>query len=157
MENKITHYKNINDFLTNINDAFPNIEANDLRDFWITLTDLTKPIDFPEDTFYYTTTLELDSLEVVSEEKISSSLISGIDKYKQLKYSRKSIPPALVVRDGVRELILSGETHAVEAFKRNTDLKAFVIDIGDEDIFHLFGIDPNQPVFLVPLIKSLQK
>lgn len=157
MANNITHYNSINDFLTNINDAFPNVDANDLRDFWINLTDLTKPIDFPEDTLYYTDKLDLEGLEVVSEDKISSSLISGIEKYKQLKYSQKSIPPIFVVRGGVRELILYGETHAVEAFKRKAELKAFVIDLGDEDIFEFFNIDPNQPIFLVPLLERLQK
>jgi hypothetical protein len=154
MDDKVTYFKDYNDVITRLTKAFSDLRPDELRDLLFFLQQFKKDKPIPEDAELYSRVVPLEGLEVQSEEKISTILVGGVDKYIDLKYPKKSLPPVIVVRGGVRNIILYGEIFAIEAYLRKQPIRALVIDIQERDPFEVFKLDELTPRFLVPLIQD---
>ncbi len=158
MNDDITYFENYQDLLVNLTKAFSELKAEELRDLLSFLQEFSKNNLMPDDIEIYVTEMPLEGLEIQSKDKASSIFIGGVSKSIDLRYSKKTIPPIVVIKGLFRFLIIYGETFAIEAYIKNTSLKAIVLDLDERDIFETFNFDEKTPVFLTPLIdKMLQK
>lgn len=154
MNNETVYFKDFDELLLSLNSTFRECDPSELRDLWIHLQSFQKEYVLPDDILIYVTKLPVDGLEVRSGDSISETLVEGTKKYIQLKYTSKSIPPAIIVKGNVRLMIMYGESYAIEAFVQKVPLKAIVFDTEDKDPFEIFNLDPNQAVFLTPILQK---
>lgn len=147
------YFENIHELFTKLNEAFPEIEPQDLRDTLFFLDQFRRETPIPLDTEIYVTSMPLVGMEVISEERVSDVLVGGVKKFESLNYSKKSIPPLVVIKGGFRQVILHGELYAIEAHGRNLPIKSIVFDVGERDPFEAFKLKPNLAVFLTSIME----
>jgi len=157
MPDKKVYFKNFNDLLVKLTKAFSELRPEELRNLLFTLQEFRNNHVIPEDTLIYTTTVPIEGLEVTSEDKVSNILVGGVDKYINLKYQKKYLPPVVIIKGGFRFLIVYGEIFAIEAYIRKHPLKAIVLDLEERDIFEAFKFNDYTAAFLVPLIQDKVK
>ncbi|MBN2016416.1 hypothetical protein JW766_06335 [Candidatus Dojkabacteria bacterium] len=155
MDNQTTYFQNYHDLLIKLTTAFSDLQPEELRDILFFLKDFENNNKIPNDIVIYASTLPIEGLEVTSEDKVSQILVGGIEKYIDLKYPKKSLPPVVVLKGGVRNIIIYGEIFAMEAFIRKTPVKAIVLDLEERDVFEVFELNEMTPKFLVPLVKEI--
>lgn len=157
MAYKTIYFDNYNHLLTSLTRAFSDLQPEELRDLLFFLTEFRKEYKIPEDVLIYSQEVPIDALEIKSEEKISEILLGGVDKYIDLNYPKKSLPPVLAVRGENRLIIMYGEMSAIEAYIRKQPLRVLTVDIGERDPFKMFRLNEFAPVFLVPAIEDMME
>lgn len=153
MDEKIP-FDSLGELITKLNIAFPDLEPQDLRDTTFFLGQFKGEVPLPEGTSFFITRLPLESLEVISEEKVSEVLVRGMTKFETLRYVDRKLPPLVVAKGGFRQVILHGDLYAVEAIARHIPIKSIVFDVGEEDPFEAFKLNPIRAVFLTSLTEK---
>ncbi|MBU0976112.1 MAG: hypothetical protein ABIE03_06265 [Patescibacteria group bacterium] len=154
MDNKQLIFQDIDDLIVNLTKAFSAVSPNDLRDLMFFIKEFANSHPMPDDTRISTDYVYPEGLEILNTDKISDVLIQGIEKYKDLNYPKKEIPPVVVLRQGIRSIMIFGEMNAVEAYTREQPLQAIILELDDLDIFETFGIDQRRLVFFVPYLQD---
>ena len=157
MDDKPILFKNIDEVVLKLTSIFKGLDPNDLRDLVFYMQEFRKNQLLPDNTVFYKTTIPVEALEVSSESTVSEVLVEGFDKYKKLNYSKKDIPPVVAIKEGVRQIIIYGENNAIEAYLKDQDVRAIVLEIENQNIFELFNIDEEEVMFLVPLLQKYKK
>lgn len=154
MPDETIYFKNVDDLVVRLTKVFSYLDPNDLRNLLFAIGEFKEGRSIPEDASIYLTDLPLEGLEVLSRNRVSDVLIGGMDKFKKLNYQKKNIPPLIVVKGGIRMIIVYGEMYAIEAYLRNLPARVIVFDIDEQDPFEVFKLNSLNAVFLVPLIEE---
>ena len=152
MDDQIISINSFEELLLKLQEIFDTVEPGDLKDLLFFLQDFKTEHPQIEECTISIEELPLEGMEV-SENKISTVLVEGITKYIELHYQKNSLPPVVILRGNIREMILHGEMNAVEGYVRKMPVKSIIFDFGDQDIFEKFKIDPTRVVFLIPVIQ----
>jgi hypothetical protein len=152
MNGQIISINSFEELLVKLQEIFETVEPGDLKDLLFFLQDFKVEHPQVEECTISIEELPLEGMEV-NENKISTVLVEGITKYTELHYQKNNLPPVVVLKGNIRELILHGEMNAVEGYVRKMPVKSIILDIGDQDIFEKFKIDPTRVVFLIPAIQ----
>ncbi|MDD3648109.1 MAG: hypothetical protein PHS44_06460 [Candidatus Dojkabacteria bacterium] len=154
MDNKQTFFEDIDDLIANLTKAFPKVVPNDLRDLMFFIKEFSNSHPMPEDTRVLVDYVYPEGLEILNTDKVSDVLIQGVEKYKSLDNPNREIPPIVVLRQGIRSVMIFGEMNAVEAYTREQPLRAIILELDSLDIFETFGIDQRRLVFFVPYLQE---
>lgn len=158
MDDKVIHFENIDKLINGLHEVFNDLEATELRDLLFFLDNFRKEHPIPEGVSVYVATVPIGGLEIIAGAKISEVLIAGVKKFLSLGKSERSLPPIVVVKGGLRRIILYGELNAVEAYIRNKPIRGIVFDLEDADPLEFFKLDPRGAAYLVPFIEeSMEK
>lgn len=157
MEDNLIIYNDYTHLLTQLTEAFSELQPGELRDLLFFLQEFRKEHVIPKDTRYYSLQVPVEGLEVADEDKISEILVEGVSKYEDLKYPEKNLPPVVAVKTRVRQIIVYGEQYAIEAYLRKFSLRAIMIDIGKKNPFEIFNIKEEKTAFLVPIVQERVK
>ena len=155
VDEKTVIYKSLQDVVANLPKIFPGSDSTDLKDLWGFLQDFQKKYKIPEEIDIYVGTTPVDSLETLSRENISDTLLGNLNKESMFKTSSDSSTPAVIIKGNIRSVIIYGETSVLEAYLNKRDVKAIFIDIGDYDPFTSFQFNQDEAYLVVPLIEEL--
>lgn len=146
------------DLMGRLNKLFDNLGPDALREVTFFLREFHKRYPMPKDTVIYVTELPVVSLEVTSHRLITDAMVGGIEKYTELQMKKKTLPPVIVVKGGIRNIIVYGEPFAVEAYVRDVPLRAIVYDVGDRNPFEVLSLGDWESAFVTPLVdKKVQE
>lgn len=155
MKKDTIQFKDYQDLLVNLGRTLPYVHPNTTRDLVFFLQEFGKQVKFPDDTKIYIGDVSLEEIEVTSFEKVSESLLGGAIKSQFLNRGEKGLPPVVVVKGGVRSIMVYGEPVALESYIRKSPLKAIIFEVDDPDPhINVLNIQEWQMGFFLPLVQS---